>query len=251
MPWATPHIQITACSEEQTDNTWRAIQPMIELGPARRGLHPRHRPHPDQPALRRADRTGHRVARAPGSGSGSPSSSRTRPRAGCRSNNGHWLADNQRRNVAGMGGRFLETCNAPDPAEQSVASRTPGRARRVHRRHRRRPRQRPQQGRTPARDEQGLRRLAPSAAAAGSTSTGSTPKSKRCSNTTPRRPSASSSTASSRRRAPRSTSKPSRASRARAASRTQKPFASASTVPATTTRSPSSPPMSRPATSGR
>ena len=42
-----------------------------------------------------------------------------------RSNNGHWLADNQRRNVAGMGGRFLETCNAPDPAEQSVASRTP------------------------------------------------------------------------------------------------------------------------------
>jgi hypothetical protein len=32
-PWATPHIQVTACSEEQTDNTWRALQPMIELGP--------------------------------------------------------------------------------------------------------------------------------------------------------------------------------------------------------------------------
>src|SRR5213596_2344457 len=32
-PWATPLIQITACSEDQTDNTWRAIQPMIELGP--------------------------------------------------------------------------------------------------------------------------------------------------------------------------------------------------------------------------
>jgi hypothetical protein len=42
-----------------------------------------------------------------------------------RSNNGHMLAENQRRGLAGMGGRFLETCNAPDPVENSVASRTP------------------------------------------------------------------------------------------------------------------------------
>jgi hypothetical protein len=41
------------------------------------------------------------------------------------SNNGWMLADNQRRGLAGMGGRFLETCNAPDPVELSVASRTP------------------------------------------------------------------------------------------------------------------------------
>jgi hypothetical protein len=32
-PWATPHIQVTAGSEDQTANTWRALQPMIELGP--------------------------------------------------------------------------------------------------------------------------------------------------------------------------------------------------------------------------
>jgi hypothetical protein len=42
-----------------------------------------------------------------------------------KSNHGWWLADNQRRNLAGMGGRFLETGNAPDPVEQSVAYRTP------------------------------------------------------------------------------------------------------------------------------
>jgi hypothetical protein len=31
-PWPTPHIQITAVSEDQTDNIWRALLPMIELG---------------------------------------------------------------------------------------------------------------------------------------------------------------------------------------------------------------------------
>jgi hypothetical protein len=123
-PWATPHIQITACSEEQTDNTWRAIQPMIELGPLG------HTFIPDTGLTRINLRSGGLIE---------PVTASARSRLGqrisfvvqdqteswVRSNNGHWLADNQRRNVAGMGGRFLETCNAPDPAEQSVASRTP------------------------------------------------------------------------------------------------------------------------------
>ena len=39
-------------------------------------------------------------------------------------NHGIWLADTQRRNLAGMGGRFLETTNAPAPEEGSVASLT-------------------------------------------------------------------------------------------------------------------------------
>jgi hypothetical protein len=55
------------------------------------------------------------------------------------SNNGWMLADNQRRGLAGMGGRFLETCNAPDPVENSVAYRTPREPGRVRRRRRRRP----------------------------------------------------------------------------------------------------------------
>ena len=39
-------------------------------------------------------------------------------------NGGRLLADNQRRNLAGMGGRFLDTTNAWDPAEHSVAQQT-------------------------------------------------------------------------------------------------------------------------------
>jgi len=33
MPWPTPLIQITATSEEQTDNIYDALRPMIRLGP--------------------------------------------------------------------------------------------------------------------------------------------------------------------------------------------------------------------------
>jgi hypothetical protein len=123
-PWATPHIQITACSEEQTANTWRALQPMIELGPLHDWI-------PDSGLTR---------INLHGGGIIEPVTASARSRLGQRitfvvqdqteswvqSNNGWWLADNQRRNLAGMGGRFLETCNAPDPVEQSVAQRTPG-----------------------------------------------------------------------------------------------------------------------------
>ena len=122
-PWATPHIQITACSEEQTANTWRALQPMIELGPLRDWI-------PDSGLTR---------INLPGGGIIEPVTTSARSRLGQRttfvvqdqteswvqSNNGWWLADNQRRNLAGMQGRFLETCNAPDPVENSVAQRTP------------------------------------------------------------------------------------------------------------------------------
>ena len=41
-----------------------------------------------------------------------------------KSNGGRALADNQRRNLAGMKGRSIETTNAWDPAEQSVAQET-------------------------------------------------------------------------------------------------------------------------------
>src|SRR5262245_52419046 len=123
-PWDTPHIQITACSEDQTDNTWRALQPMIELGELGRSFIPD---------------TGLTRINLPGGGLIEPVTASARSRLGqritaavqdqseswVRSNNGWWLADNQRRNLAGMGGRFLETGNAPDPVEQSVASRTP------------------------------------------------------------------------------------------------------------------------------
>lgn len=121
-PWASPHIQITAVSEDQTANVWRALQPMIELGNLAAEI-------PD---------TGLTRINLPGGGLIEPVTASARSRLGQRitfavqdethswlKSNGGWaLADNQRRNLAGMGGRSIETTNAWDPAEHSVAQRT-------------------------------------------------------------------------------------------------------------------------------
>lgn len=121
-PWATPHIQITAVSEDQTDNIWRALLPMVELGDFAADV-------PD---------TGLTRINLPGGGLIEPVTSSARSRLGQRitfavqdqteswfKSNGGWaLSDNQLRGLAGMGGRSIETPNAWDPAEQSVAQRT-------------------------------------------------------------------------------------------------------------------------------
>jgi hypothetical protein len=121
-PWATPWWQITAVSEDQTDNVWRALVPMIELGAL----------HADIPD------TGKTRINLPGGGHIEPVTSSARSRLGqrltgavqdethswTRTNGGRALADNQRRNLAGMGGRWIETTNAWDPAEESVAQQT-------------------------------------------------------------------------------------------------------------------------------
>jgi hypothetical protein len=120
--WATPWIQVTAVSEDQTDNVWRALVPMIELGSLTADI-------PD---------TGQTRINLPGGGRIEPTTASGRSRLGQRitfavqdethswvERNGGWkLADNQRRNLSGMGGRFLETTNAWDPTELSVAQRT-------------------------------------------------------------------------------------------------------------------------------
>lgn len=121
-PWPTPHIQVTACSEDQTDNIWRALLPMIQLGPLA-DLFPDH-------GLTRIN--------LPTGGLIEPVTAAAISRLGQRvtcalqdqteswlsSNGGHKLADNQRRGLAGTGGRFFETPNAHDPVEDSVAQRT-------------------------------------------------------------------------------------------------------------------------------
>jgi hypothetical protein len=122
-PWATPHIQVTAVSEDQTDNVWRALLPMIQLSP--------------KLDMEISD-SGLTRVNLPSGGLIEPVTASARSRLGQRvtfvvqdethswvQSNGGWkLADNQRRNLAGMGGRFLETTNAFDPAEGSVAQRT-------------------------------------------------------------------------------------------------------------------------------
>lgn len=120
--WPTPWIQVTAVSEDQTANIWRALVPMIEMGPL----------------VARIPDTGETRINLPGGGLIEPVTASARSRLGQRltfavqdeahswleRNGGRLLADNQRRNLAGVGGRFLETGNAWDPREESVAQKT-------------------------------------------------------------------------------------------------------------------------------
>lgn len=120
-PWPTPLIQITAYSEEATENTYDALRPMIERGPL-------------------ADvvpRTGEEFIRLPGGGRIDTVTSSDRSRLGQRvtfvaqDEVGLWtaqngmmrVADTQYRNLAGMGGRATLTTNAWDPGAGSVAQR--------------------------------------------------------------------------------------------------------------------------------
>ncbi len=121
-PWATPLIQITAASEDQTDNVYRCLTPMIEYGPLADVI----------------TDTGETRINLPGGGRIDPVTSQARSRLGQRvtfvvqdetgtwtkSNGGQLLADTQRRGLAGMGGRAIETTNAWDPSENSVAQQT-------------------------------------------------------------------------------------------------------------------------------
>jgi hypothetical protein len=121
-PWATPQIQCAACSEDQVANVWRALIPMIQLGVLDDEV-------PD---------TGLSRINLPGGGHIEPVTSSARSRAGARStfvvmdetwlwlesNGGHKLVKMLANNLAGTGGRFVETTNAFDPVEESVAQVT-------------------------------------------------------------------------------------------------------------------------------
>lgn len=121
-PVPTPWIQVTASAEDQTANIWEALVPMITLGDLKAEI-------PD---------TGKTRIYLPGGGRIEPVTSKGGTRRGQRitaaaqdetsdwtdSSGGQKLADTQRRNLAGTGGRFLDTCNAWDPADESVAERT-------------------------------------------------------------------------------------------------------------------------------
>lgn len=125
-PWATPWIQVVAVSEDQTDNVWTALVPMIELGSLAADI-------PDTGKTRINVR-----GFAGSNGLIEPVTSAANSRLGQRitfaihdethawykHNGGEKLADTQRRNLSGMNGRSIETTNAWDPAERSVAQQT-------------------------------------------------------------------------------------------------------------------------------
>jgi len=119
MQWPTPLIQITAISEEQTDNIYGALRPMIEYGPLADVI----------------TKTGEEFIRLPGGGRIDTVTSSAQSRLGQRvtfvpqDEVGLWtptngmskVADTQFRGLAGMGGRASLTTNAWNPAEGSVA----------------------------------------------------------------------------------------------------------------------------------
>jgi hypothetical protein len=121
VPWPTPLIQITAFSEEQTDNVYRPLQSMIRGGP-----------------LGDLMRVGEQFVRLPNDGRIDVVTSSAQSRLGnpvtfvLQDETGIWtvankmdrVATTQRRGVAGMGGRSFETTNCWDPSEDSVAQRT-------------------------------------------------------------------------------------------------------------------------------
>lgn len=117
-PWPTPIIQVTAYSEDQTDNIWKVLLPMIQMGPLADII-------PD---------TGETRINLPGQGWIEPVTSKALSRLGARitfapqdevgtwvSPNMRYLADTQYRGLSGTGGRAVLTTNAWDLAENSVA----------------------------------------------------------------------------------------------------------------------------------
>lgn len=121
IPWPTPLVQITAFSEEQTDNVYRPLQSMIRNGP-----------------LGELMRVGEQFIRLPNDGRIDVVTSSAQSRLGnpvtfvlqdetqlwTVANKMDRVATTQRRGAAGMGGRTMETTNAWDPSQDSVAQRT-------------------------------------------------------------------------------------------------------------------------------
>jgi hypothetical protein len=122
-PHPTPWIQIVTTSEEQTDNTWLALYEMARRGPVA-----------DIPGVD----IGVEDINLPSGGKIEPRTSSGKARLGARltfavfdethlfveSNGGVLLASTMKRNIGGMSGRWLETTNAYDPSQKSVAQRT-------------------------------------------------------------------------------------------------------------------------------
>jgi len=133
-PWPTPLIQITATSEDQTDNVYRPLQSMVNFGP----LGEQMRVREGFIRLRNGGRIDV-VTSSAQSRLGNPITFALQDETGIwtDTNRMRKVAETQRRGAAGMSGRTMETTNAWDPAEDSVAQRTnESRARDVFRFHR-------------------------------------------------------------------------------------------------------------------
>lgn len=124
---ASPLIQLTATSQSQVDNVYRQLVAMIALGPLKQLLAPRRNfirvlGGEDNPDVDRIDA----VTAEALSKLGNPVSAVFQDETGTwTTRNGmRNVADTQRRGAAGMGGRVMQTTNAWDPSQDSVAQET-------------------------------------------------------------------------------------------------------------------------------
>lgn len=121
MPWPTPLVQLLATSEDQVDNMWRPLLQMVRNGPLS------DRMKAGEEFVRIGDEgridkvTSNALSRL-----GNPTTGAIQDETGTytKQNGMAKTARTMRRGVAGMSGRVIETTNAWDPAEQSVAQQT-------------------------------------------------------------------------------------------------------------------------------
>lgn len=120
-PWSTPLIQLLATSEDQVDNVYRPLQSMVRLGPLGDVMKVGE-------AFIRVGSEGRIdvVTSSAQSRLGNPISFALQDESGLYTATTKMIrvADTQRRGLAGMGGRSMETTNPPDPSEDSTAKRT-------------------------------------------------------------------------------------------------------------------------------
>lgn len=119
--WPTPLIHLTASSADQVDNVYDPLQSMIRNGPLSSSMLVREGfirlPNDGEIAI---------VTSSAQSRLGNPITFALQDETGLylKSNKLRTVAETQRRNAAGMGGRTMETTNCWDDAEESVAQRT-------------------------------------------------------------------------------------------------------------------------------
>lgn len=124
-PWPTPRIQLAAVVEDQVENTWGALIPMIDSGPLANVI-----PKTGEAFIRHPNRN--RDSRVEIVTSKADGKLGARISKGNCDETGLWTDSNSmkkfmrtlRRGAAGMGGRVSESTNPPDPAENSQAQET-------------------------------------------------------------------------------------------------------------------------------
>jgi hypothetical protein len=124
-PWATPRIQLAAVVEDQVENTWGALIPMIDNGPLANVI-----PKTGEAFIRHP--SGNRDSRVEIVTSKADGKLGARISAGKCDETGLWTDSNHmkkfhrtlRRGAAGMGGRVSQSTNPFDPSEDSQAQET-------------------------------------------------------------------------------------------------------------------------------